>query len=459
MMKLRENVTNSSNAIIVIRHSSGRPSSPSHETQSSHSTHHSNKKMKHFHTIDAENDENTNGGNTGSGDDDDSDGPTQLSATVAPSNKATVPRIRIRLGKKHQSLSSQQQPSSIGGGNNTNNNSNNAFGLKVESLDSFSFEEEDDDEDDDETIQLLEDDDDSSSSDSGVEARDPAASVVSPSSSTSSLQQRQRQRRNAAKRVSFGMVQIQEYTLTLGDHPFADSYPISLDWPHTEAREYNLDIFEKVRRISSAKSPLSLSPSTSKVPCRHLSPAQRRSRLANISGIHPSDLAKQEQLRHQQLVVEMEQRYYSNNNNDNDEMEVDGPYEAHEECDPHFVREPPTPSPHAASSAAASAAAASCSDRTSVMTFWDEFETDAFEPLELSRTKSVADLDPVDCSILQYLCEGDRNGGGGDSADAEFSTSKDNHDTFRTRRLQHRHSDVECSAFLNEERRRKSSPW
>jgi hypothetical protein len=47
------------------------------------------------------------------------------------------------------------------------------------------------------------------------------------------------------KTVSFGNVQGQEYSLTLGDHSLCEKYPIRLDWAHTEAVEYDLDARDK----------------------------------------------------------------------------------------------------------------------------------------------------------------------------------------------------------------------
>jgi hypothetical protein len=58
-------------------------------------------------------------------------------------------------------------------------------------------------------------------------------------------------RRRPRCHVTFGNVQVQEYSLTLGDHPCADAtggYPISLDWAHAEAEEeYSLDWYEETR--------------------------------------------------------------------------------------------------------------------------------------------------------------------------------------------------------------------
>lgn len=51
--------------------------------------------------------------------------------------------------------------------------------------------------------------------------------------------------RNAAKkRVSFGTVSVQQHQLILGDCPFSDGYPISLDWRHAEPVTVSIDEYE-----------------------------------------------------------------------------------------------------------------------------------------------------------------------------------------------------------------------
>jgi hypothetical protein len=57
-------------------------------------------------------------------------------------------------------------------------------------------------------------------------------------------------RRGPRRHVTFGNVQVREYSATLGDHPCADGtggYPISLDWAHAEAEEYSLDWYEETK--------------------------------------------------------------------------------------------------------------------------------------------------------------------------------------------------------------------
>jgi hypothetical protein len=57
-------------------------------------------------------------------------------------------------------------------------------------------------------------------------------------------------RRRPRRHVTFGNVQVQQYNLTLGDHPCADEtggYAISLDWAHAEVEEYSLDWYEETK--------------------------------------------------------------------------------------------------------------------------------------------------------------------------------------------------------------------
>jgi hypothetical protein len=62
-------------------------------------------------------------------------------------------------------------------------------------------------------------------------------------------------RKQKKKTVSFGnVVQLQEYSVTVGDHPKCKgSYPICLDWAHTEPKEYDLDAREKAKAIKAAR--------------------------------------------------------------------------------------------------------------------------------------------------------------------------------------------------------------
>jgi hypothetical protein len=101
--------------------------------------------------------------------------------------------------------------------------------------------------------------------------------------------------------VRFGNVQVQEYSVTLGDHPLCDSYPLTLDWQHTEAMEYELDWYEETKRNGAWYVPTGRS---------------RMLQLETVTGVDRSvwrwregrRLQKATQQKLLELVVEMEQQ-------------------------------------------------------------------------------------------------------------------------------------------------------
>jgi hypothetical protein len=87
------------------------------------------------------------------------------------------------------------------------------------------------------------------------------------------------------KTVSFGNVQVQEYSVTLGDNPCADEtggYPLSLDWAHTEVVEYSLDWYEETKSEGA---------------CAELSAGQRKRRIEDVTGVNPVVLEWKEEHR------------------------------------------------------------------------------------------------------------------------------------------------------------------
>jgi hypothetical protein len=359
------------------------------------------KKMKHFHTIDS--DENSGNANT-------SDGEPPASVSPPSPSKPPTPRIRIRLGDQSDLRKRMSDA--------------NHFDFTVQPFSSATaveFGDEDDEDEDDE-----DEDGDASTLPGDCDCDCDSSSSSSESSRCSD---RPSPSTKQPKRVSFGVVQVQEYTLTLGDHPFSSSYPISLDWPHTAKTEYDLDLFEKVRQKSTKRSSRSR-------PCKHLNSSQRRSRLSTVSGIHPSELAKQDQQRHQQLLSELEQLYYS------DCMDIDG-----EEDAGYPQAEPASP-------------------RNSEMSWpsqarfsWDDdddfplFEMDDFEPIEVARSKSMTELDHMDCSmILDSLYESD-----GDCAKDLGERGSGTSRTVTGRRRKRRQASRRCDSTGSD--RRSSNPW
>jgi hypothetical protein len=88
------------------------------------------------------------------------------------------------------------------------------------------------------------------------------------------------------KSVSFGTVQVQEYSLIVGDHPCSEEiggFPLSLDWAHTQAKEYSVDALERAKASSS--------------PRPDMTPTDRMLRIAAVTGVAPVDVQKQERTR------------------------------------------------------------------------------------------------------------------------------------------------------------------
>jgi hypothetical protein len=49
-------------------------------------------------------------------------------------------------------------------------------------------------------------------------------------------------------KVQFSTVQVRDYDITLGDHPYCDMYPLSLDWKYTDVLTTTADDFEENHR-------------------------------------------------------------------------------------------------------------------------------------------------------------------------------------------------------------------
>lgn len=120
------------------------------------------------------------------------------------------------------------------------------------------------------------------------------------------------------RKVHFGDVQIQEYNVTLGDHPCVDQFPISLDWDHTSVLTMKLSDYEgsRLQRISS-KCHRRRGPHV-------LSPMERRMRLSIVAGISAADLQQREQERLEQQCMERLQALDSVDDFDYYEDEDDG---------------------------------------------------------------------------------------------------------------------------------------
>jgi hypothetical protein len=94
--------------------------------------------------------------------------------------------------------------------------------------------------------------------------------------------------------VRFSSVRIRDYSVCLGYHHWAEYFPISLDWPHTQEREVDLTEYEasRVRRH------------TEELP---MDPYDRWLRICLVSGIQPDELALQENERRDEFLEKQEQ--------------------------------------------------------------------------------------------------------------------------------------------------------
>jgi hypothetical protein len=92
------------------------------------------------------------------------------------------------------------------------------------------------------------------------------------------------------KEVRFSTVQVREYAVTLGDHPWSQSFPLSLDWAHTEMRE------RSVQEIEDEREALPPWGRCFKLPPR-LTRFQRKQRLLEVTGMSVEDLDEMEEER------------------------------------------------------------------------------------------------------------------------------------------------------------------
>jgi hypothetical protein len=112
--------------------------------------------------------------------------------------------------------------------------------------------------------------------------------AVTNNTSTSQAQTRARK----SKRVHFTIVQVRVHAVTLGDHPLAESYPISLDWAHAPVQAMRVDDYE-AKRVSRP-----LNGRYNRPPrARRMTRLERRVRLEQIMEVSPSALEHQEGFR------------------------------------------------------------------------------------------------------------------------------------------------------------------
>lgn len=99
-------------------------------------------------------------------------------------------------------------------------------------------------------------------------------------------------------KVHFGKASVQEYALTVGDHPVCkDGLAISLDWNHTAERVYHIDDYEIVRRRRKNKGFRGRRTS-------RLDYWQRREILQRVGSFTNHELSKIQRQRQEQSVKE-----------------------------------------------------------------------------------------------------------------------------------------------------------
>lgn len=126
--------------------------------------------------------------------------------------------------------------------------------------------------------------------DNSIDAAENLVVTTNPSTTQTQAQTQSR----VTKRVQFTVVHVREHAVTLGDHPLAESYPISLDWAHAPVQVMRLDDFEAkkegllrpldVRYIRSPRA-------------RRMTRLERRVRLERIMEVSPSTLDDKEEFR------------------------------------------------------------------------------------------------------------------------------------------------------------------
>lgn len=95
-------------------------------------------------------------------------------------------------------------------------------------------------------------------------------------------------RGNRSRHVRFHSVELKEYAMTVGDHPFCKGYfPLTLDWCHAQPVEININDYEASK--------------TSKMEL-HLDVRERFERLTLVSGMTESTLAYLEHCRRQRIL-------------------------------------------------------------------------------------------------------------------------------------------------------------
>eukprot|EP00535_Pseudo-nitzschia_heimii_P003187 CAMPEP_0197174518 /NCGR_PEP_ID=MMETSP1423-20130617/1006_1 /TAXON_ID=476441 /ORGANISM="Pseudo-nitzschia heimii, Strain UNC1101" /LENGTH=259 /DNA_ID=CAMNT_0042623459 /DNA_START=104 /DNA_END=883 /DNA_ORIENTATION=+ len=102
------------------------------------------------------------------------------------------------------------------------------------------------------------------------------------------------------RKVRFGSVRVQEYAITVGDHPICkDGLALSLDWAHSEEKVYDINRYKTPRRINNQRRGIRRKRRVSK-----LDYWQRREILIRVGSFSYADLSRIECKRNREAVTE-----------------------------------------------------------------------------------------------------------------------------------------------------------
>jgi hypothetical protein len=119
------------------------------------------------------------------------------------------------------------------------------------------------------------------------------ASVGDTAKTNHNINNGKRRHPKEVRHVRFNSVELQEYAITLGDHPFCKGhFPITLDWYHAQPIEMS------IRDYEADKAHRRYTPSKSDKWEFHMDTQERWERLRLVSGLNESTLAHLEQERH-----------------------------------------------------------------------------------------------------------------------------------------------------------------
>ena len=123
------------------------------------------------------------------------------------------------------------------------------------------------------------------------------------------------------RRVRFGSARVQEYAITVGDHPICrDGLALSLDWGHSKEKVYDIDDYEDSRQRKNQRRGVS----RRRRRVSKLDYWQRREILNRVGSYENGDLSRIECQRNQEAVSEFLQDAGSNDFGPSLEQEEQG---------------------------------------------------------------------------------------------------------------------------------------